>query len=342
MITQEFRPRTFDEVAGQQLNVKILKAISKTPETAPRSLIFQGAFGCGKSTCARILARALNCEKPRADGSPCGRCSNCLADINNTYFYQEYDAAVIGNVDEIRKLRDTFQYTVSDGYKVICLDEIHLASRQAQAALLKVIEEVKGRIVFIFATTDVDMLLPTIRSRSLELRFETVDEEDVISNLRGIAEKLNLSVSDETLTIIAERSRGHMRNAHMLLDKYQLMGLEDFMLTVSSAREAFCDYMTGLLRKDKQKVLEALNNMTSYPLADLKSDYESFLYDLMAASLGFYEEQDRVLELAQLLKTNTSKIVKICMSKWVMESFDSDLQFQIALLVLFQMVTGVS
>ncbi len=340
MITQECRPVVFDEVAGQGLNVKILKAIAQNPDMAPHSLIFQGAFGTGKSTCARILARALNCKHPRADGSPCGKCENCKADINSAYFYQEYDAAVIGNIDEIRKLRDTFQYTVTDGYKVICLDEIHLASKAAQAGLLKVIEEIKGRVIFIFATTDIEMILPTIRSRSLELRFEVVPEEDVIANLRSVADRLNINVEDSILKIIAERSRGHMRNAHMLLDKYNLLGAEEFLLTVTSARDNFISYLTGLLRKDKNKVQQAVTGLMSFPLADLKSDYENFLLDLLKASMGEYKDDPKIVALANAMGQKTVKVVRACMAKWVMESFDSDVQFQTALLALFQMITG--
>lgn len=341
MITQQCRPKTYDEVAGQDLNIKILKAISQNPETAPRSLIFQGSFGCGKSTCARIFARALNCKHPKADGSPCGKCDNCLADINNTYFYQEFDASVIGNVDEIRRLRDTFQYTVSEGYKVICFDEAHLSSRAAQSALLKVIEEVQGRVIFIFATTDVDKLLDTIRSRSLELRFLTVPEPEVVENLKSVASRMSIDIDEETLKIIANRSNGHMRNAHMLLDQYQLLGKTSFLESVASSRDQFIKYIVGLVQKDKNKVLSAISSMTTFTLADLKSDYEQFLCDLLKSYLGFYDSDPKVVQLAGMLKANTTKIVKACMSKWVIDSFESDLQFQTALLALFQLMTGV-
>lgn len=283
----------------------------------------------------------MNCKHPKADGSPCGKCENCRTDINNAYFYQEFDASVVGNVDEIRKLRDTFQYTVTEGFKVICFDECHLCSRAAQSALLKVIEEVQGRVVFIFATTDVDKLLDTIRSRSLELRFMTVAKDDIINNLKTIAEKKDIPVDDEVVSIIATRSNGHMRNAHMLLDQYLLLGRDAFLSSVVSSRELFVKYVVGVLQKDKNKVISAINDMMTFTLSDLKNDYESFLYDLLKSYLGYESEENTTSILAKKLGPNTVKIVRACMSKWVLDSFESDVQFQTALLALFQMLSGV-
>lgn len=340
MLTQTSRPQTFDEVAGQKLNINILKAIVKNPKQSPRSLIFQGQFGTGKSTMARIFARALNCLHPHADGSPCMRCDNCKEDILNTYYYQEYDSAVVGNVDKVRELRDTFQYTVDTGYKVILFDEIHLASSTAQSALLKVIEEVSGNVFFIFATTDVDKVLSTIRSRSLELRFDIVEESEILKNLRSVADKNGIQIEDKVLKVIADRSGGHMRNAHMLLDKYALLGEKDFLSTASSAREQIAKYLIGLLRKDKKKVLEAVTAMAPFPIADLKADYGSFLNDLMKASLGMDVNDSIVQRFVEMSKNNTSKLVRLCMAKWIMESFENDITFQTALLALYQMTAG--
>ena len=110
------RPKTFAEVAGQDLNKKILMAIVKNPEEAPKSLVLQGFYGSGKTTMARIFARALNCENPK-NGEPCCKCANCIEDIDSCYYYQEYDAAVVGSVDNIRELRDTFYYKGNCGHK---------------------------------------------------------------------------------------------------------------------------------------------------------------------------------------------------------------------------------
>ena len=108
IITQEFRPQTFKEVAGQDLVKELLKAIVKKPESSPKTLILQGEYGTGKTTCARILARALNCQNRTKDGDACGHCDFCKSNIENTIFYEEFDSAMIGNVNDIKDLKDLF------------------------------------------------------------------------------------------------------------------------------------------------------------------------------------------------------------------------------------------
>ena len=180
IITQEFRPQTFKEVAGQDLVKELLKAIVKKPESSPKTLILQGEYGTGKTTCARILARALNCQNRTKDGDACGHCDFCKSNIENTIFYEEFDSAMIGNVSDIKDLKDTFYFDKSIGYKVIVLDEAQLMTQQAQSALLKVLEESISGIFFVLCTTHIDKILPTIRSRSLKLRFDLIKEEEYI------------------------------------------------------------------------------------------------------------------------------------------------------------------
>ena len=173
MITQEARPNRFEEVAGQELVKDLLRAIVKNPQSAPKSLILQGEYGTGKTTCARILARALNCPYS-SKGDACGECEFCNTNIENTIYYEEFDSALIGNVSDIKDLRDTFYFDKALGYKVIVLDEAQLMTPQAQSALLKVLEESITNIFFVLCTTHIDKILPTIRSRSLKLRFDLI------------------------------------------------------------------------------------------------------------------------------------------------------------------------
>ena len=120
MITQNHRPKVFSEVAGHKNVVDTLKCIAKSPEHSPRTIILQGEFGTGKTTCARILARALNCTHA-VNGEPCGNCPVCNADLDVCPFYMEFDSAVVGNVETIRDLRETFYYNSDTGYRIIVL-----------------------------------------------------------------------------------------------------------------------------------------------------------------------------------------------------------------------------
>ena len=281
MITKEYRPKMFREVAGQDINKKILQAIVREPAKAPRSLIFQGEYGTGKTTCARIFARALNCKQN--NGEACGRCENCLKDFDESPFYFEYDAGMMGNTEDIKRLRETFYYGISGGYKVIVLDECHLASRQAQSVLLKVLEESPDRVFFVFCTTNVNMLLPTILSRSQELRFEKVSDVDMRANLERIVEKEKLTPGPDILEIILRKAKGHARNAHMLLDRYILQGEEEFRASVKSSEDLFLRFFMDVYRKDREKAFATIDELLTFPLGEVLDDYQLTILDVTKA-----------------------------------------------------------
>lgn len=360
MITQEYRPKTFKEVAGQKTIVDTLKCIAKNPENAPRTIILQGAFGTGKTTSVRILARALNCPNV-VNGEPCGNCNVCNSDLNTSPFYVEYDSAVIGNVDTIRELRETFYYNSDKGYRVIVLDEAHLISKVAQAALLKVFEETKGRIFFVLCTTDAQMLLPTIRSRSLELTFNTIPDVYLKENLKSIAEKEHMNIDDDTLNLIVNRSGGHARNAHMLLDRYELLG-DVFKESVKSSKDDFIELLLcGVQKSDlmkliqsgqvtqevannykttiKQKVTDLIYKLQCNSLMSLKTDYEDMVLEVLKCSAGVKQCDTKELQLvAKYIGESTEKFMRIyrlLTSDSIMNSFKSDKMFQAAMWVLY-------
>lgn len=334
MITVTHRPNTFDEVVGQDLNVKLLKAIVRRPEEAPKSIVLGGEFGCGKTTMARIFARALNCTSSRS--KPCGECENCKTDINSVSWYSEYDATVVGNVDKIRELRDTFYYH-SDGYKVIVFDEIHAASRSAQTALLKVVEEAPPRTFFIFATTDVDKIIPTIRSRSLELRVATVPEEPMTERLKAISADLDQQVPDEIYHLICRKSEGHMRNACMLLDQYFMVGDTQFRESVRTSRTYFLQYFMSIARCSKEQCFNAVDNLLTFPVADLKEDFQDILLALVSTLVGYSTPDPEVSEVVKALGVDIIRIYKNCVTDWVITSFTSDEYVKATLLSLWQL-----
>lgn len=333
MISRDFRPRTFEEVAGNKLNISILKKIIENPESSPRCLLFQGSFGCGKTTLARIFARALNCQ---GDNKPCGECSNCKKNLDESYFYSEYDSSVVGNVEEIRKLRDSFGYVTTGGYRVIVLDEVHLISRVAQSALLKVFEDNKSNVFFVLATTNPEKVLQTIKSRSLILDFKTIEHKDVVDNLREVSGKLNISPSDTVLDIIARRSRGHMRNAHMLLDMYNLLGEEKFKENVKDCTESILDFFQALATREIRKLYESIDIMVSFPLDELIIDFQEVVLNLMK-TLVSKKGEGRYIQILSRMGKNAMKIIKLCISPIIIDSFSSDYTLQTALLAIYQM-----
>lgn len=365
MITQQYRPKTFKEVAGHKNITETLKCIAKSPNNAPRTIILQGEYGTGKTTCARILARALNCPN-QVNGEPCGNCPVCNSDLDISPFYVEYDSAVVGGVDQIRDLRETFYYNSDKGYKIIVLDECHLISPTAQGALLKVFEETKGNIFFLLCTTDAQKLLPTIRSRSLELRFNLIPDVYLKENLKSIAEKEGIQIEDEILDLIVSRSEGHARNAQMLLDRYQLLG-DVFKDSVKSSKDDFSKlfllcaksniWKRGLQQAKEQNNAETIAKLNSAidtakkevaqiiyklqcnSLASLKTDYEDTVLDILKTALSV--KTSSIPELMEFAKyTSQSKdmflrVYRILTMDSVVNSFKSDKMFQAAMWVLY-------
>lgn len=360
MITQQYRPKTFKEVAGHKNITDVLKCIVKSPDNSPRTIILQGEFGTGKTTCARILARALNCPNQK-DGEPCGNCPICNSDLDLSPFYAEYDSAVVGGVDQIRDLRETFYFNSDKGYRVIVLDECHLISKTAQSALLKVFEETKGRIFFVLCTTDAQMLLPTIRSRSLELRFNLIPPDDLKQNIKSIAEKENIQIDDKIVDLIVSRSEGHARNAQMLLDRYQLLG-DVFVESVKSSKDDFAKLLwlcaqSSMLKRGlsegklpetyrpkldeyKKNISDIIYKLQCNSLVSLKVDYEDTVLDISKLSVGMNINCDipELVSFSNYAKQSKQlfiEIFRLLTSDTIVGSFKSDKMFQAAMWVLY-------
>ena len=335
IITQEFRPQTFKEVAGQDLVKELLKAIVKKPESSPKTLILQGEYGTGKTTCARILARALNCQNRTKDGDACGHCDFCKSNIENTIFYEEFDSAMIGNVSDIKDLKDTFYFDKSIGYKVIVLDEAQLMTQQAQSALLKVLEESISGIFFVLCTTHIDKILPTIRSRSLKLRFDLIKEEDIKTNIKSIIDSKNVFVDDSIISLIANRCQGHLRDAHMLLDEYLLLGEEQFKKLVQSSEELYYKLILASLKSDLNLIKKIIEALQCFPIYVLKNDYEITVLNIIKVGLKT-EKTDNVYlnTIVNFFNERIFKLIDVLNNKRIYEMFTSDKRFQAAMYIL--------
>ena len=342
MITQEARPKRFEEVAGQELVKDLLRAIVKNPQSAPKSLILQGEYGTGKTTCARILARALNCLYS-SKGDACGECEFCNTNIENTIYYEEVDSALIGHVSDIKDLRDTFYFDKALGYKVIVLDEAQLMTPQAQSALLKVLEESITNIFFVLCTTHIDKILPTIRSRSLKLRFDLIKSEDIKNNLEKIIKNKQIDIKDDIIQLIVDRCQGHMRDAHMLLDEYLLLGEEQFIKLNQSSISLYYKLIIASLRHDLEKVKIIIEALEHFPIYILKHDYEQAVLNIIKTGLKVEQTNDKYLiSIISFFRDRIFNLIDILNNKAIYEMFTSDKRFQAAMYILVNKITQLT
>ncbi len=221
---RERRPRRFSDVIGQEHITTTLKNEITTGRVA-HAYLFSGTRGTGKTTCAKILAKALNCLDLK-DGEPCGKCENCVRiDSGLSMDVLEQDAATNNKVDDIRDLIDEVQYPPQEGkYKVYILDEAHMLTMGAVNAFLKTLEEPPENTVFILATTDPQKLPVTILSRCQRFEFKRIKSQDIARNLRQICDEKGIFADDRALQLIAGVSEGAMRDALSILDQCISMG----------------------------------------------------------------------------------------------------------------------
>lgn len=280
------------------------------------------------TTSSRIVGRELNGIKDED------------YDLLNSPFYYEFDSTVVGNVEKIRELRDIFTVEYGDYWRVVTLDEVHTVSSQAQAAMLKMFEETKGKTIYILATTDPQKLLPTIRSRALEINFNDVPVEAIVENLTRVSDERGLNLSDEIKLLIADRSGGHMRNAHMLLDKYLLLGEEDFRDSIKSSITLFCDYLIAVYNNDKDTILNTINELLSIPKDNLQSDWSIVMTESLRSYCGFDCRHKDIQRLVDTYKGDFNIIAQCYMSTWVKNMFVDTPYTQATLLNLYKVVRG--
>nr|WP_314684494.1 DNA polymerase III subunit gamma/tau [uncultured Prevotella sp.] len=217
---RKYRPMSFDSVVGQQALTTTLKNAVKSGKLA-HAYLFCGPRGVGKTTCARIFAKAINCEHPTADGEACNECESCKAFAEGrSYNIFELDAASNNSVENIKSLMDQTRIPPQVGrYKVFIIDEVHMLSTAAFNAFLKTLEEPPAHVIFILATTEKHKILPTILSRCQIYDFERMTVPNIINHLKRVAEKENIQYDEEALNVIAEKADGGMRDALSIFDQ---------------------------------------------------------------------------------------------------------------------------
>ena len=276
-LNAKYRPSRFADVVGQASTVKLLKKIAAADELPVNSIVLKGSYGSGKTTLARIMAKALNCRSMRSTGDVCNECSGCLSSTGTmSSTYVEYDTSMVGNVEFIRGLSDRLSYT-SELKRLVVFDECHTASKQAMNGMLKILEEGIENTLFMFCTTE--NVLPTIESRSIVCDIMTIPIPMIAERLLQISAKEGIQMDDKIAETIAVKSLGHMRNALSILQHYAMIG-ED---AVQSSYVDLENYMRRCLAGDC--TAEHISALYKYPVADITVSVSRFCNHLYTDSM---------------------------------------------------------
>ncbi len=319
---RKYRPRTFDDVISQEHITTTLKNQLKNGQTA-HAYLFTGSRGTGKTTCAKILAKAINCKSP-INGNPCLECESCRAIEEGATDVTEIDAASNNGVDSVRELKEEAVYApISCRCRVYIIDEVHMLSVSAFNALLKLIEEPPPHVVFIFATTEIHKVPATILSRCQRFEFRRIGIDDSRDRLLEIAEKEKMSLDEGAATLISRVSEGGMRDALSLLDQCFSVSSHVTEETVRecagiSGTEHLFRIADAVLRKDAAEALTTLRALTDRSkspsrlieeliahyraLMLLKAGAEPSVLRATAEELSRYERQNEGYTLEMLLR----------------------------------------
>ena len=300
-----YRPKTFGDVVGQEHIVKTLKNQIKNNNIG-HAYLFSGTRGTGKTSTAKIFARAVNCLDP-INEEPCNECEICIDTLNdNIMDIVEIDAASNNSVDDIRELRESVKYTPSKAkYKVYIIDEVHMLSQGAFNALLKTLEEPPSYVIFILATTEPHKIPATILSRCQRFDFKRVSSKDIASRMSYICKKENIEAEEKALSLIARNSQGALRDALSILDQCMSFGNEKIeyndvieLLGTVNIDELF-ELSQSIIDENTKKSLEILNEFIIWgkDIRNLINDLIDHFRNLMVCKVS--KDLDEIISLPE-------------------------------------------
>ena len=292
-IYRNYRPDTFDKVYGQKHITDILKNQIETKNIS-HAYIFSGSRGTGKTSCAKIFARAINCLNLQ-DGNPCNKCENCMSSLEeSTLDIVEMDAASNRRIDDIRELRDKVIYPPTKlKYKVYIIDEAHMITNEGFNALLKIMEEPPKHLVFILATTEIDKIPQTILSRCQRYEFKMINAKDISDNIKYILNDLNRKMDDDAIELIANKADGAMRDALSILD--QVLSIEKENITKQDINDilgivdntGIFKLVNSIIKKDATEVLDNLYTIShNKPVENVMDELLNHFRNLLLSKNG--------------------------------------------------------
>jgi len=324
VLYRKYRPQTFSEVVGQEHVVTTLTNSIKGKNIS-HAYLFSGPRGSGKTTIARLFAKAVNCETPNG-WEPCNKCSSCLEIMgSNSMDLVEIDAASHTGVDDVRQLIEGIKFApVKSKYKIFIVDECHQLSKSAANALLKTLEEPPAHAIFLLATTESHKMIPTILSRCQKFDFKRLQIPEIMKKLEFISKKENIKFDDSALSLIALNSRGSFRDAESLLDECMSFAGKNSLIKTQDIKDLLgiveagqiAKFVDLLISKDTKEAITFLNSLADNGI-DLQEFTKTLVFYLRQALLSkidsnFLTQQNSGLSAGEVerIKTQTANLTQ--------------------------------